>query len=66
MGLGGDDAKQYATELVMLDFTEPGDDEVVDKAMKDLEARATPTDEVVLRHKFSELLEQARLQVKGE
>ena len=41
MGIAGDDAEAYAKQVVMADFEEPGDDDVVRKVRGDLTGRAS-------------------------
>jgi hypothetical protein len=54
--LGKADAAAYASEVVMADFEEAGDDDVVRKVKGDLEAAGIATSEADIRAKMSELL----------
>jgi hypothetical protein len=56
LGKTGADADAYSKEVVMADFEEPGDDDVLRKVAKDLEGKAT---EQQIRAQMSELLAQA-------
>jgi len=56
LGKTGADAEAYAKEVVMSDFEEPGDDDVLRKVMKDLEGKAT---EQQVRAQMSDLLARA-------
>jgi hypothetical protein len=56
LGKSGAEADAYAKEVVMSDFEEPGDDDVLRKVMKDLEGKAT---EQQVRAQMSELLARA-------
>jgi hypothetical protein len=61
LGKSGADADAYAKEVVMSDFEEPGEDDVLRKVMKDLEGKAT---EQQVRAQMTKLLEQAAAEVK--
>lgn len=63
MGLGEDDALDYAKEVVKADFEEVGDEDVYRKVAGDLGGRA---DEKTIRAKMSELMALAREQVMNE
>jgi len=62
LGKSGADAEAYAKEVVLADFEEPGDNDVLRKVTKDLQDKAI--DEQQIRAKMSELLDQAIDQVK--
>ena len=62
LGKSGADAEAYAKEVVMADFEEPGDEDVVRKLVKDLEGQGV-TDQQI-RTQMSELLAKAVEQVK--
>jgi hypothetical protein len=63
MGITGDDAANYAGEVVASDFEKPGDSDVVEKVLKDLAAKAITLDESDLRKKMDELTAVARDQI---
>ena len=62
LGKSGADAEAYAKEVVLADFEETGDNDVLRKVTKDLQDKAI--DEQQIRAKMSELLYQAIDQVK--
>jgi hypothetical protein len=64
LGLSGDAAAAYAKEVVIADLEEAGDDDVVRKVTKDLEAKGIKLGEHELRTKMGELFAQAVKQVK--
>jgi hypothetical protein len=61
LGKSGADAEAYAKEVVLADFEEAGDDDVVRKVVKDLAGKA---DEAQVRAQMKTLLAQAVEQVK--
>ena len=65
-GLSGDEAAEYAKTVVMSDFEEPGDDDVLRKVLADYASRGVEPDEQAIRTKMSELLHAAHDQVVGE
>jgi hypothetical protein len=64
LGLSGDAAAAYAKEVVIADLEEAGDDDVVRKVTKDLEAKGITLTEKDLRAKMGEFFAQAVKQVK--
>src|SRR3972149_3322863 len=62
LGKSDADAEAYAKEVVLADFEETGDNDVLRKVTKDLQGKAI--DEQQIRAKMSELLDQAIEQVK--
>ena len=65
-GLPDNQALDYAKEVVLADFEEPGDDDVVRKVLKDFESRGIAMDEKHLRREMSRLLEEAKRQIEQE
>ena len=65
-GLAGDEAAEYAKSVVLSDFEEPGDDDVLRKVMADIGARSLPIEEATVRSKMHDLLETAHDQVVTE
>ena len=61
LGKSGADADAYAKEVVLADFEEAGDNDVVRKVVKDLAGKA---DETQVRAQMATLLAQAIEQVK--
>lgn len=65
-GLSGDEAEAYAKTVVMSDFDEPGDDDVVRKVLADIAEKGASIDEAAVRSKMSDLLGTAKDQVFEE
>jgi hypothetical protein len=65
LGLTGDAANNYAKEVVAADFEEAGDQDVLQKVLKDLSAKGETITEGQIRAKMDELLVQAVAQVKA-
>ena len=65
-GLEGEDLKAYGRKVVESDFERPGDDDVLEKVLADLEAQGIETDARRLRNRMEELLEEAKAQVMAE
>jgi len=66
MGIAGDDAEAYAKQVVMADFEEPGDDDVVRKVVGDLTQKGIEADEHLIRTQMERLLDEAKGQVSAE
>lgn len=62
LGKSGADAEAYAKEVVLADFEEEGDNDVVRKVVKDLEPKSVSEQDV--RAKMAELLAVAVEQIK--
>jgi hypothetical protein len=62
LGKSGADADAYAKEVVLADFEEPGDDDVLRKVAKDLQPKGTT--EAQIRGQMTELLALAVEQIK--
>jgi len=60
LGLSGGDAEAYAKEVVVSDFDEPGDDDVLRKVLGDLEGKGIEVTERTVRREMDELLEKAK------
>jgi hypothetical protein len=65
-GLEGDEATAYAKTVVLSDFDEPGDDDVVRKVMADIEANSAEIDEATIRKQMESLLHEAKDQIFSE
>ncbi len=63
MGKSGDDAANYAREVVKADFEEAGDDDVMRKVAGDLGDKA---DTGAIRAKMTELMIEAKAQIMSE
>lgn len=66
MGLAGDAAQAYAREVVKADLELPGEEDVYLKVKGDLDAKGIDQSEHQIRHKMSELLSEAMLQIETE
>ena len=66
MGISGVDAEAYAKQVVIADFEEPGDADVLRKVLGDLIDKGIATDEHKVRHEMTRLLEEAKTQVLAE
>lgn len=64
--MGKSDAESYAKEVVLADFEKPGDDDVVQKLVKDLAAAGKPTEEQTIRTHAERLLAEAKTQLMAE
>jgi hypothetical protein len=63
LGKSGAEAEAYAKEVVLADFEEAGDNDVVRKVVKDLSGKNVSEQDV--RAKMSELLAQAAAQIQA-
>ena len=61
----GDAADAYAKEVVMADFDRPGDDDVLEKVLKDFEAKGVAIDAVGVRREMERLWTEAKRQIMG-
>lgn len=66
MGMTGEDAAEYAKEVIKSDFEEAGHEDVFRKIRGDFDARGVEQSDHQIRHKMDQLLEEARKQVHGE
>lgn len=64
LGKSGADAEAYAKEVVLADFEESGDDDVVRKVARDLAGKGVS--EQAVRAKMSELLAEAVKQIQSQ
>jgi hypothetical protein len=65
MGLSGDAANVYAKDVVMADFEEAGDNDVLRKVHKDLEAKGVTQSEPDIRRAMNDLMERAIAEIKA-
>ena len=65
-GKTGDEAAEYAKTVVISDFEEPGEEDVVRKAMSDIEANGVDIDEAAVRQKMADLIETAKDEIFSE
>ena len=64
LGKSGADAEAYAKEVVLSDFEESGDNDVLRKVVADLNGKGA--DEAQVRAKMSELLAEAVAQIQAK
>ncbi|MBB4038377.1 hypothetical protein GGR34_000006 [Microvirga flocculans] len=64
LGKTGADAEAYAKSVVLADFEEAGDADVLRKVRQDLEGAGKPADEAELRTRLLELTERAITEIK--
>jgi len=62
-GLSGAAAEAYAKEVVSADFEKPGDDDVVQKVLKDLGAKGVKTTDAEIRREMERLEGEAKRQI---
>ena len=65
LGKSGADAEAYAKSIVLADFHEPGDADVIRKVHQDLEAAGQPLDDASLQARLSQLMAQAVDEIKA-
>jgi hypothetical protein len=65
MGLSGPAADAYAKEVVVADFEEAGDDDVLRKVRKDFDAKGVALSDQQVRKIMDELMGQAVAQIKA-
>ena len=65
LGLTGDAASAYAKEVVMSDFEEGGEHDVLKKVKKDLEAKGVASTEQEIRLAMNDFMEKAIAQIKA-
>jgi hypothetical protein len=65
MGLAGDAANVYAKEVIMADFEEAGDADVLKKVHTDLAAKGDKSSEQDIRRVMNELMEKAIAEIKA-
>lgn len=66
IGLSGGDADAYAREVVVADFEEPGDADVVRKVLGDLGGKGIDITEKALRAEMTRLGQTARQQIESQ
>ncbi len=65
LGKSGDEATEYAKAVVLADFEEAGDADVLRKVQRDLDAAGRATGESELRQVMDQLLAQAAEEIKA-
>ena len=66
LSLDGDAAEIYAKEVVVSDFEEPGDDDVLRKVLGDMEGKGVETSVHLIRKEMDRLISVAREQISSE
>ena len=66
MSISGDAADDYAKEVVVSDFDRPGDEDVLEKVLKDFTDKGLDISASRLRKEMDSLMETARAQVRSE
>jgi hypothetical protein len=66
MKLAGPAAEAYARDVVTADFSKPGDDDVIDKVVKDLTDKGVAADAAAIQREIERLTATARDQVLKE
>jgi len=66
MGITGDSADAYAKEVVIADFDRPGDEDVLEKILKDLTDKGLDISAHRVRKEMDQLMEVAHEQVRNE
>ena len=66
MGLQGADADAYAKDVVVSDFDEPGDQDVLRKVLQDLTGKGIEINERGVRHEMDRLFEAAKREIAAE
>ena len=66
MGLNEVEADAYAKEVVKSDFEKPGDEDVLEKVLADLEGKGVETSAQLLRKHMDALMEVAIGQIQSE
>ncbi len=66
LGLSGDEAENYAKEVVKSDFEEPGDEDVFRKLRGDFDAQHVEVSDHQIRREMEQLLALAMQQISEE
>ena len=66
MKIEGADADAYAKQVVVSDFEEPGDDDVLRKVLGDLQANGRSEDATDVRRQMDRLLDEAKAEMMQE
>ena len=66
LGLDSEAAAAYAKEVVVSDFDEPGDKDVMRKIVRDFSNKGVSTSEHGIRREMERLLEQAKSEIAKE
>ena len=66
LGISGDDAEAYAKDVIAADFESPGDNDVLQKVLGDLNGKGLDATEAAVRYEMDRLLEQAKREIAEE
>ncbi len=66
MGITGEEAAAYAKDVVISDFAEPGQDDVVKKVFGDLQAKGLDISEQLVRAEMDRQYEEAMRQLAAQ
>jgi hypothetical protein len=66
LGKSGDALAAYAKEVVMVDFEEPGEEDVYAKVKADFDGSNVEMSEHRIRRQMADLLDEARNQIQNE
>jgi hypothetical protein len=66
MGISGEAADDYAKEVVVSNFDRPGDEDVLEKVLKDFTDKGLDMSASRLRKEMDSRMETARAQVRSE
>lgn len=65
LGKSGAEAETYADTVVIADFEEPGDDDIIRKVLSDLDAAGVPADEGQVRRVLEGFVDRAIGEIKA-
>jgi hypothetical protein len=65
LGLAGAEADEYAKAIVLVDFEEPGEDDVFRKIRKDFDEKSIKDSDHQIRRTMTELMAKAVLEIKA-
>jgi hypothetical protein len=65
LGKSGAEAETYAGKVVMADFEEPGDEDVIRRVVSDLDAAGVPANEGQVRRVLEGFMERATEEIKA-
>jgi hypothetical protein len=66
MGLSGDDAQNYAREVIKADLEEPGEEDVFRKIRRDFDAKGVSQSDHQIRRQMTDLMAEAVSQIETE
>ena len=66
MGISGDDAQNYAREVIKADLEEPGEEDVFRKIRRDFDAKGVNQSDHQIRRQMTDLMAEAVHQIEDE